>query len=128
MARHTALMLIAIVLAAHGSYYAVHAIAMLPGPTSLLLLLAFAIQAVLAILATFGVWRDQRWAAAALLLLGVSIAATVLVEAIVLGIRPWPYALPIAIAAIAIALALGSYLDRSGSLLDGRGDSRRPTP
>jgi len=116
--RHRALLLIAIVLAAYGVYHALHAIAMLPGPVSPLLLIAFALQAVLAILAAVGVWRQRRWAAAALLLLGASIAATVLVEAFVLGIIPWLYALLIAIAAILIALLLGAYVSRSGPLLD----------
>jgi len=118
--RHTALLLIAIALAAYGVYHAIYAIAMLPGPASPLLLLAFALQAVLAMLAAVGVWRQQRWAAAALFLLGASIAATALVEAFVLGIIAWLYALLTAIAAIVIALLLGAYVNRSGPLLDRR--------
>jgi hypothetical protein len=118
--RHTALLLIAIALAGFGVYHAFYAIAMLLAPASPLLLLAFALQAVLAILAAVGVWRQQRWAAAALLLLGASIAATALVEAFVFGIIAWLYALLIAIAAIVIALLLGAYVNRSGPLLDRR--------
>lgn len=118
MERHTALLLIAIALAAYGVYQAFYAIAMLLAPASLLLLLAFVVQAALAIFAAVGVWREQRWAAAALLLLGASIAATALVEAFVLGIIGWLYALLIAIAAIAIARLLGAYVNRSGPLLD----------
>ena len=117
MERHTRLLLIAIALAAYGVYHALTAIAMLPGPASLLLLIAFVLQAVLAILAAVGVWRQRHWAAAALLLLGVSIAATALIEAFVLGIIAWLYALLIAIAAIVIALLLGAYLNRSAPLL-----------
>ena len=120
MERHTSLLLIAIALAAYGVYHAIYAIAMLPGPASPLLLLAFALQAVLAMLAAVGVWRQQRWAAAALFLLGASIAATALVEAFVLGIIAWLYALLTAIAAIVIALLLGAYVNRSGPLLDRR--------
>jgi hypothetical protein len=116
--RHTALLLIAIALAAYGVYHAFYAIAMLLAPASPLLLLAFVVQAALAIFAAVGVWREQRWAAAALLLLGASIAATALVEAFVLGIIGWLYALLIAIAAIVIALLLGAYVNRSGPLLD----------
>jgi hypothetical protein len=111
--RSLALLLIASALAAYGVWQALYAIAMLPGPTSPLLLLAFALQAVLAILAAGGVWRRQRWAAAALLLLGASIAATALVEAFVLGIIAWLYALLLALAAIVIALILGAYVNRS---------------
>jgi len=119
--RHTGLLLIAIALAAYGSYHALNAIAMLPAPASPLLWVAFALQAVLAILAAVGVWRHQRWAAAALLLLGAVIAATALVGAFV-GIVAWLYALLIAIAAIVIAILLGAYVNRSGPLLErGRG-------
>ena len=120
MERHTALLLLAIALAAYGVYHALYAIAMLPGLASPLLFFAFALQAALAILAAIGVWRQQRWAAAALLLLGASIAATALVEAFFLGIIGWLYALLIAIAAIVIALLLGAYVNRSGPLLDRR--------
>jgi hypothetical protein len=83
-------------------------------------LLALALQAVFAILAAVGVWRAQRWAAAALLLLGAIIAATALIEAFVFGIIAWLYALLIAIAAIVIALLLGAYVNRSAPLLDRR--------
>ena len=120
MERHTALLLIAIALAAYGVYYALYAVAMLAGTGSPLMLLAFALQAVLALLAAVGVWRQRRWAAASLLLLGASIAATALVEAFVLGIIAWLYALLIAIVAIVIALLLSAYVNRSGPLLDRR--------
>ena len=122
MERHTGLLLIAIALAAYGSYHALYAIAMLPAPASPLLWVAFALQAVLAILAAVGVWRHQRWAAAALLLLGAAISATALVEAFVLGSIGWLYALLIAIAAILIAVLLGAYVNRSGPVPErGRG-------
>jgi hypothetical protein len=111
--RSLALMLIAGALTAYGVWQAFYAIAMLPGPASPLLLLAFTLQAVLAILAAVGVWRQLRWAGAALLLLGVSIAATALVEAFILGIIGWLYALLIAVAAIVIAFMLGAYVNRS---------------
>ena len=68
MERRTALLLIAIALAAYGVYHALYAISMLLAPASPLLLVAFALQAVLAILAAVGVWRQQRWAATVLLL------------------------------------------------------------
>lgn len=120
MERSTVLLLIAIALGAYGVYHALYAISMLLAPGSPLLLLAFALQAGLAIVAAVGVWRQQRWAAAALLVLGVSIAATALVEAFVFGIEAPLYALLSAIAAIVIALLLGAYVNRSGPLLDRR--------
>ena len=123
MERHTALLLLAIALVAYGVYHAFYAITMLLAPASPLLLLAFALQSALAIVAAVGVWRQQRWAAAALLLLGATIAATALVEAFVFGIIAWLYALLIAIAAIVIALLLGAYVKRSVPPLDRRPES-----
>ena len=116
--RRPALLLIAIALAAFGAYRALYAVAMLPAPASILMLLAFSAQAVLAIFAAMGVWRQQRWAAAVLLGLGASIAVTALLEAFVLGIIPWLIALVVAIAAIAGALSLGAYVGRSAPPLD----------
>jgi len=112
VSRPTALLLIAIALLVYGLYHAIYAITMLPGPASPLLLIAFAVQAVLAILAAAGVWRRERWAGAISLLLGASVAATALIEALVLGIIPWLYALLIAVVAILIAVLLGAYLNR----------------
>jgi hypothetical protein len=112
--RRTALLLIAIALAAYGVYHAIYAVAMLPAPTSLLLLLGFALQAAIAIAAALGVWRERPWAATALLLLGATIAATALIEAFVLGILAWLVALLIAVAAVVIALVVGAFVKRSG--------------
>ena len=115
MERSTTLLLIAIALMAYGVYHAIYAITMLPGPASPLLLLAFALQAALAILAAAGVWQQRSWASTTLLLLGVSIAVTALIEAFVLGIVAWLYAILIAAAAILIALVLAAYVNRSSS-------------
>lgn len=115
MERQTALRLVATALAAYGVYHALYAITMVPVPVSPLLLLAFALQAAFALLAAVGVWRAQRWAAAALLLLGAVIAATALVGAFVFGIVAWMYALLIAVGAIVIALLLGAYVNRSAT-------------
>ena len=118
MDRPTALLLLGLALAAYGVYHALYAITMLPGSPPLVLFLSFALQALLALLAALGVWRRQPWAAAALLLLGATVAATALVEAFVLGIIGWLNALLIAIGSIVIALLLGSYVRRSGPASD----------
>ena len=115
MERSVVLISIAFALLAYGLYHAIYAVAMLPRPASALLLLAFALQAVLAILAAVGVWRRQPWAGTALLLLGGSVAATVLIEALVLGILGWLYALLIAVAAVLIAFLLAAYVNRSSA-------------
>ena len=57
MERRTALLLLVIALVAYGVYHASYAVTMLLAPASPLLLLAFALQAALAILAAVGVWR-----------------------------------------------------------------------
>lgn len=111
MERRTVLLLLSIALAGHGAHRALTSIAMLPAPASLLMLLAFALEAVLAILAAVGVWRGRDWAAAAVLGLGLSISLTALIE-VVLGLLGWLIALLIVIAAILVALLLGAWLRR----------------
>jgi hypothetical protein len=115
MDRATALLLIALTLAAYGVYRASFVFALLVAPGSLVLLVAFALEMVLAIAAAVGVWRRQPWAPTALVLLGAAIAATALLEGFVLGVIGWLYALLIALAAVVVALLLASYV-RSGRL------------
>ena len=115
MDRATALLLIALTLAAYGVYRASFVFALLVAPGSLVLLVAFALEMVLAIAAAVGVWRRQPWAPTALVLLGAAIAATALLEGFVLGVIGWLYALLIALAAVVVALLIASYV-RSGRL------------
>jgi hypothetical protein len=109
--RRTGRLLLALGLAGYGAHRALTAIAMLPSATSPPMLLAFALEAVLAILAAFGVWRERDWAAGAVLGLGLAIALTALIE-VLLGVLGWLIALLIAIAAVAAALLLGAWLRR----------------
>lgn len=101
--------LIALILAGYGVYTALYVPGMLVGPSTPLLLICFIAQAVFAIAAAVGVWGDQRWAAAPVLLLGASIAATQLIE-ILLGIVPMLRAVLIAVLAIVGAVVLAAYL------------------
>jgi hypothetical protein len=110
--RSTALLLIAVLVAGYGVYIAGHVPAMLVGPPVPLLLIGFVVQAVCALAAAFGVWRGQPWGAAALVLLGVSIAATWLIEGFVLGIVAYLHALLVAVLAIAVALIIAAYVNR----------------
>jgi hypothetical protein len=119
--RSTILLLTSVALVVYGLYSAFYAIAMLPAPASPLLLLAFVLQAIFAILAAVGVSRQRRWAGATLLLLGMTIAATALIEAFVLGIVAWLNALVTAAAAILIAVLLGAYINRSRLRIGGAG-------
>jgi hypothetical protein len=110
--RATALSLIAVVLAGYGVYTAAYVPAMLLSQSVPLLLIGFVLQAVFALAAAVGVWRGQPWAAGVVVLLGVSIAATWLIEGFILGIVPYLRALLIAVFAIVVASIVAAYLNR----------------
>jgi hypothetical protein len=112
--RPTVLLLIGIVLAAYGIYAAVHLPAMLIGRPEPLLVLGFLLQTTFALAAAVAVWRRLSWAGLSVILLGASITATVLVEAFVLGIVAYLWALLVAVVAIVTALVVAAYLG-SGS-------------
>jgi hypothetical protein len=63
----------------------------------------------LAALAGAGLWRRAPWAAGAIVGLGIVFATTRIVDALVLGIRPWLFALLAAIAALAAAFVLAAW-------------------
>jgi hypothetical protein len=110
--RSTVLLLIAALLAGYGVYIGSHVPAMLVGQPVPLLLIGFVVQAVCALAAAFGVWRGLSWASAAVVLLGVSVAATWLVEGFVLGIVAYLGALLVAVLAVVVALVIAAYLNR----------------
>jgi hypothetical protein len=115
MNRSTALLLIAVALAGYGLYAASYVPAMLVGPAVPALLIGFVLQALCAFAAALGVWRRGRWAAGAVVLLGVSVAGTWLFEAFVLGLVAYLYALLVAAIAVVMALVIASYVNRQGS-------------
>ena len=110
--RSTALLLIAVALAGYGLYIAGYVPAMLLGRPVPLLLIGFVLQAVCALAAAVGVWGGQPWAAGVVVLLGVSIAATWLIEGFVLGIVAYLHALLVAVLAIVVALVIAAYVNR----------------
>ena len=110
--RPTALILIAVALAGYGLYIAGYVPAMLLGAPVPLLLIGFVLQAVCALAAAVGVWRGQRWAAGVVVLLGVCIAATWLINGFVLGIVAYLHALLVAVLAIVVTLIIAAYLNR----------------
>jgi hypothetical protein len=67
------------------------------------------VLALLAGLSGVGLWRQARWAPRALVALGCTFAAARMVEAFVLGIRPWLLALLSAAAALVVALVLAAW-------------------
>jgi hypothetical protein len=114
--RTLALRLIALVLAAYGVYSASRVPAMLVEPVTTLLLIGFVLQAVCALVAAVGVWRGDKWASGAVVLLAIIVAATWLVEAFVLGIVAYLRALLVALFVIVAAVVVAKYLDRRGGL------------
>ena len=101
--RSTALLLIAVALAGYGVDRAAYVPAMLLG---------FLLQAVCALAAAVGVWGGQPWAAGVVVLLGVSIAATWLVEGFVFGIVAYLHAMLVAVLAIVVAWIIAAYVNR----------------
>ncbi len=111
--RSTTLLLIAIALVGYGLYIAGYVPAMLLGKPVALLVIGFVLQVVLALAAALGVWRGRSWAAGAVALLGVCIAATWLIEGFVLGIVAYLHALLVAVFAIVVALIVAAYVNRN---------------
>ena len=100
-------MLIAVLLAAFGLWTGLNgAVLLMSGGTPLLMLL-FIAQGVVALVAAYGAARAAGWAPGLLLVLGGLVAVTVLIEAFVLGILPWLYAVLIAVIAIVLAVVVG---------------------
>ena len=110
--RSTVLLLLVVGLAGYGVYIAAYVPAMLVGQSAPLLVIGFVLQAVCALAAAVGVWRGQPWAAGVVVLLGVSIAATWLIEAFVFGIVAYLHALLVAVLAIVVALIIAAYVNR----------------
>ena len=84
--------------------------ATLGGAVSLFTPVAHGALALLAALAAVGLWGEARWAPGALVALGCTFAATRIVEALVLGIRPWLFALLSAAAALGAAFVLAAWM------------------
>jgi hypothetical protein len=110
MNRSTTLLVIAVALAVYGVYAASYVPGMLAGAPAPILLVGFVLQAVCALAAAFGVWRGYGWAAGVLVLLGVSIAATWLVEAFVLGIVAYLRALLAAVIAMVVTVGIVAFV------------------
>ena len=109
--RSSALLLIALALAGYGVYIAGYVPGMLLGQPVPLLLICFVLQAVCALAAAVGVWRGQSWAAGVVVLLGVCIAVTWLINGFVLGIVAYLHALLVAVVAVVVALIIAAYVN-----------------
>jgi hypothetical protein len=113
MGRSAAISVIAVALAAYGIYMALYVPPLLVGPPVTLVLIGFLAQACAALAAAVGVWQGRSWAPAAVIVLGIAIAATQLVEGFVLGLIAYGRALIVALAALAITWIVALYVRRS---------------
>jgi hypothetical protein len=103
--------MVTVALAGYGLYVATYLSAMLPGPAAPGLVALFALQTFCAMAAAVGVWRRRRWAADAVLALGVMIATTSVIEGFLLGSLPYLRVLAVAVGALAATFAVAAYLN-----------------
>ena len=99
---------------AYGIYRALYLPAMLVGPAHPALLACFLLQAVLGILSGVAVWYRARSAPLLIVLLGVAVALTALIEAFAFGIVAYLYALLVAVVANVVTVILAAYVGRGG--------------
>ena len=111
MDRSTTRLLVAVALAVYGVYAASFVPALLVGASVPALLVGFVLQAVCALAAAFGVWRGGRWAAGAVVLLGICVAATWLFEGFILGIVAYLRALLVAAIALLVTFIIAAYIN-----------------
>ena len=119
MNRNPIVAVIAIGLALYGVYIASYLPGMLVGRPGALLLVGFAAQACISIMAAVGVWIGSAWAPVAVVLLGVSIAFTSVAEGFVLGIVSYDHALAVGVVGLLITIAAALYIRRPGAALAG---------
>jgi hypothetical protein len=105
----TGRLILAVVLLGYGLYRALYVPGLIVASDALLLVL-FVLQAVSGIVAGVGVARRAAWAPVAIVVLGVSVAATAFIEGFVLGIAPWLFALLRAVLAVVLALVAAAYV------------------
>ena len=103
---------IAIALLVFALVEALRLLALAVAPGFLSPLLEHGALALLAGLAGFSLLRRAPWAPTAILALGFVFAVMRLFDAIVLGIRPWLFALLSAVAALIVAFLLAAWASR----------------
>ena len=105
-------MLIGLGLLIYGVYTASFVPPLLVGPTVPLILLGFLVQAIAAIAAGVGVFRGSSWTPAVVIVLGIAIAATAVVEGFVLGLTSYDRAVAVAVAGLVVTFLVAAYVRR----------------
>jgi hypothetical protein len=106
------MMLIGIGLLIYGVYTASFVPGMLIGAPMPLILAGFLVQAVAAIAGGIGVLLGSSWAPAAVIVLGIAIALTEIVEGFVLGLISYDRALAVGVAGVLITFLIAIYVRR----------------
>ena len=112
MERSAALKLIGVAFAIYGIYRALLLPGLFVGPAEPLLLACLLVEVIAAFAAAVGLWRDDRWAPIATIVLGAAIAATELVEAAFLGIIALDRAILFGAVAILVAIVIALLASR----------------
>jgi hypothetical protein len=105
---------IAAILAVYGLYIASYIPPLIDGGDvpAPLLFAGFLLQACAAFLAAVAVWNAAAWAPGAVVMLGIAIAATEIMQAFVLGVIPFDHALLVAVVALVLTVFVAAYIRR----------------
>ncbi len=112
MDRVSATRVIAILLGVYAVYTALFLPGMFVAPVLAILLIGTIAKVAASGAAAVGVWRMRGWAAAAIIVTGVVVAAMWLLEAFVLGLVAALTAMAFAAIAVLLCLAAAGYIQR----------------
>jgi hypothetical protein len=123
MSRNALTIVVVAALVVYGLYIGSYIPAMLVGSPPAIILIGFVVQTMAAIVGAAGVWWGRSWAPAVIVILGVAIAATAIVEGYVLGLIAYNHALAVAVLGLALTIGVAVYLSRNrvGAPLQARG-------
>ena len=113
MSRNAVTIVVAAALVVYGLYIASYIPPMLVGSPPVIILIGFVVQAMAAIAGAVGVWWGRSWAPAVIVILGLAIAVTAIVEGYVLGLIAYNHALAVAVLGLVITIGAAIYLSRS---------------
>jgi hypothetical protein len=110
--RNPAVMLIGLGLLIYGLYTASFVPGLLVGTPVPLILAGFVVQAVAAIAAGVGAFLGSPWTPAAVIILGIAIALTAIVEGPILGLTSFDRAVAVGVAGLVVTFLIAMYVRR----------------
>jgi hypothetical protein len=112
MSRDAFTTVVVVALVAYGLYIGSYVPPMLVGSPPVTILIGFLLQTVAAIAAAVGVAWHRSWAPLALVILGVAIAVTEIIEGFVLGIIAYNHAVAVAVLGLVLTILTAVYISR----------------